>query len=231
MNRRDFLINGALGSASFAFNMNLHRAEESHAIFMFLLRLASGPLGRAVISSAIRGLAGSVLEEQRQQWYDSRRDAQLAQQELVRRQFTDIFAANVNSPQYSHVLTGMKFDDVGYTPAVCFTQNTRGNPNVTAFSGPAAIGMAYAAQYLADKTQLSAAQIQDAVLPKRGHGSNWQSWSQDYAYTKYETTASQVGVTIEYRSRNPRPGGSGEVIVHLDAGHQFHFGIEVQFAG
>ncbi len=236
MNRRKLIRIGTLGSISCATGINLYNPQSVQAfgpLFSLFLRVGLSYAIENATHLGLQGMLGIYYKEMRrrvQEWYDRRLDAQLAQRALIEQDFTDIRAVGIPNTSYKHILIGTKQEASGYySPAIVLPRLTGQGNDLVAFSGPAAIGISYAANYLSKTTHMSLKQIQSALLPTRRHLDEWHSWEQDFAPISYETATSSNGVTIQYRRSGKHLNGSAEILVGIDVGHRLSFSVEVQF--
>jgi hypothetical protein len=234
MNRRKFLQTTALGGTAFVVNLGLHNPQSANA---FLFALLGGTLMDMAFGALMQGafsVARGVWSRRTQEWYDNRLEAQLAQSKFLDNRFarsaSDIIVADVRSPMYTYILAAQRREQLGYNVAFGFPQMRYSTPSIASFAGPAAIGMAKAAEYLRYTEKLSLEDVQSAILPRYQDYNDWQSWSQPVSYTTYRTAASQNGVVIEYRAIDQRPGGYGVITVVVDTYRQFEISIKIQYA-
>lgn len=235
MNRRKFLAVAAGTGAMLATN-SLHTPSVD-AFIPLLLRLGLG-IARSLASNyLLEGMFGAgsrVLSRKNQAWYDSRLDAQLAQEKYFQRRFakeaSEIAVANISLSPNSHFFVAERQDLLGANPAFCFSQTHNGRVNTSAFSGPACVGIAYAARHLQEKERMSPKEIQNILMPRQKDYDDWGSWNdQTTRYTNYTTISSRNGVLIEYRAVAPQPGGYGIITVSIDAYRQINIPLKVQF--
>ncbi|MEC4805265.1 MAG: hypothetical protein SAJ12_10970 [Jaaginema sp. PMC 1079.18] len=215
MNRRSFIKYSSLGTGFFVLNLGLHNPQPVDAFLFFLLR---SPILRFVLGQLGRS-AFSSLQQRDRQWWDKRLEVQLAEREFIRRQFTDVTVAEVRSPQYSAIVAAQSRERLGYNAGLAFPRIEYDRPYMSSFSGPAAIGMAVASEYLRQNERITLSQIQSAILPRTAGGadvSDWRTWERD-SFRGYPNSHSDSGVRIRYYVDDPRPGGSGIIEVTVNA--------------
>ncbi len=238
MNRRKFIAYTALAGGSFIVNLGLHQPKPARGIIFIFFIQAAGP---SLLSLALGGLAlaafgsGSQNHKQIRAWYDKRLDAQLAQREFLRRQFTNVSVAEVNNSEYNYILGAEKKEALGQNVALAFPRIEYNQPTVSSFSGAASIGMSVAAQYLKSHEKMSTQEIASAMLPRLSGASvisDWRNWDNSSFPGAYPNTYSDFrGVNIRYDAVEPRQKGFGTIDVTVNAHRMIKIPqIKVNFA-
>jgi len=239
MKRRKFIKYTALASGSLIASSELLLPKQSDAFILLLLSLRRGFLLDAAFGALMEGafnVATVAWQRRRQEWFDKRLAAQLAQQSLLDKLFSDVQVAEVENPDYRYILAGISQERLGENVAFSFPRLINNRPTIATFSGPASVGIAAAAKYLRKNTRMSSAQIQRAIFPPANAAArfhdNLSGWdtSGEIAYpTAYQPGS--AGVIIRYQPTNPRPGGYGDIEVTINAERPIVIkGIKVQYS-
>lgn len=233
MNRRKLIKYGVLGTASFVVNLGLPNPKKADAfLFLLLGNLLFNFASEAFLSGTFALLSGA-LRRRREEWFKRRREVMLAQRELIKREFTDVYAVEVESPQYNVILAASSIERLGYNVAFSFPHIIDSQPITSNFAGPASIGMAVAAKYLKENRKMPPQQIQRLILPRQSGGlytyDSWKNWDSSSS-TAYSSEYSDSGVRVNYEAVEPRPGGYGLIDVSVDVGRQIRIPqIRVQY--
>jgi len=229
MERRQAIKYIALAGGSFVVNLGVFSPRRADAFLMFIL---GNPVLRFALGMFLRGGFASARRRDRE-WWDDRLEVQLAQRKLLERSFTDVTVAEVQSPQYSVVVGAERFESLGYNPALSFPRIENDRATVSNFSGAASLGMAIAAQYLAENTRMSIDEIQASILPRLRGGANfddWRDWSSS-SFRGYPNTYSDTGVLVRYDAIDPYSGGYGTIDVTIEANRRIRVPqIRVEYA-
>ncbi|MCY7332028.1 MAG: hypothetical protein LH649_05085 [Pseudanabaena sp. CAN_BIN31] len=223
MKRRQFITLSTLGTATFTISLGALNPQGAQAIiFLFLLKSIAGP---SLLNLALGGLALSALgsavsqRRQRQEWFDARIEAQFAQREFIRRSFTDVTVAESSVPEYKYILGAFREESLGKSVGLVFPRSNRDQATMSAFSGPAPLGMAIAAEYLKKEENLSPADIRSAIMPRMSGGievTDWRTWNSS-GFIAYPNSFSDTGTRIYYDAVEPRIGGFGTIDVTVNA--------------
>jgi hypothetical protein len=211
MKRRDFIRYSLLGSGSFVLGLGVCRPQPADAFIW-------GLLFRALLNSAF-----SSYEMKNEQWYKDRLDVMLAEREFIREEFTQISVAQVDSSPYGVIATSYRQDLLETNVGFAFPRVENGTETIALLGGPAAVGMAHAAEYLRLNRHMSHGQIQDAILPSLTGGtrlSNMEGWSDATSFNAYPNNYSDRGVRIRYDAVEPYSGGFGTIDVTVNANQQ-----------
>lgn len=234
MKRRQFIQHSVLSSGAFATTLALSNQKPAEALFIFLLgRLALEALFGMFLEGAF-DLASGKLKQRREQWFAQRYEAQLAQQELIARNFaSSIYVAEVEVPEYKYILATSRKQYLGQNVAFSFPRLVNSEPIITQIQGPAAYGIAYAAKYLEKNTRMKARDIRRAILPPASAAANpfnnWQGWDAKGLAT-YPNDYSPTGVKVRYEPIDAKQGGRGEIEITIAAEREIDLNIPVQFA-
>lgn len=223
MKRRKFITFSSVGACAFTVSLGALKPPEAKAvIFLLFLKTMAAP---SLMSMALGGLAlaalgsGSRVGRQRQEWFDSRLEAQLAQREFVRRSFTDINIAESTRSGQTYIVGAFREEPLGNSVGLAFPRMRNGQAAMSAFSGPGPIGMAVAAEYLKQQENLSPSDVQAAILPRPTGGielADWRTWGSSGSII-YPNTFSDTGTRIYYDAVEPRLGGFGTIDVTINA--------------
>lgn len=223
MKRRRFITLSTLGSATFTISLGVLNPQEAQSIiFLFLVKSIAGPslLNLALGGLALAALGSSVSQRRhRQQWFDSQTEAQLAQREFIRRSFTDVTVAESSIPEYKYILGAFREEPLGKSVGLIFPRSNNEQSSMSAFSGPAPLGMAVAAEYLRKEENLSPADVRAAIMPRMSGGiqvTDWRTWNSS-GFIAYPNSFSDTGTRIYYNAVEPRLGGFGTIDVTVNA--------------
>lgn len=226
--RRQF-IQYSLASAGFIVSLDALYPKKADAFLFLLLR---GTLMDMAVGALLQGafsLARNAATRRSQDWYESRLNVQLAQREFLSRQFTNIAVAKVSETQYGYFLAAQNRERLGHNVAFGFPDVSQSG--FSAFSGPASVGMAIAAQYLKKNEKMSSQEVQAAILPRDKQYDDWLSWSSSTSFVAYANVASDNGVVMRYDSVDPRPGGYGIIDITVNANRRIKIPqIKVQYS-
>jgi hypothetical protein len=228
MQRRQF-IRYSLASTGFIVALDALYPTKADAFLFLLLRgtLMDMAIG-ALLQSAFT-LARNAATRRSQEWYERRLNVQLAQREFLSRQFTNVAVAEVGETQYEYFLAAQKRERLGYNVAFGFPDISRSG--LSAFSGPASVGMAIAAKYLKEDEKMSSQEVQAAILPRYKQYDDWLNWASSPSFVAYANVASDNGVVMRYDSVDPRPGGYGIIDITVNANRRIKIPqIKVQYA-
>lgn len=241
MKRRRFTQNLILSSAGFAASSSILTPQKSDAIIvLFLLRLVGNLAFDAATGWAITGLfnlATGELKRRRQEWFERRREAQFAQEQLVDKLFRDVYIAETVSPEFKYFMAAVQQGRLGTNLAFSFPRILYDEPQATTFTGPAAAGLAGAAQYFSQEG-FSNLEIQKLLLPPKNAAGLSQNqfgyWEKPATFsfpTFYRPEGN--GLVIFYEPIDPRPGGKGvvKVIISTRERRDTVIEIDVRYAG
>lgn len=211
MKRRNFLRYSLASSGTFVVGLGIHQPRPADAfIWNFLFRI--------LLRSAFNGY-----EFKTEEWYKDRLDVMLAEREFIREQFTEISVAKVSGSSFGVIAASHRKEPLETNVAFMFPRIENGSETIALLGGPAAVGMAHAAEYLQANRNMSFEQIQDAILPSLRGGTrllNIQGWSGGTDFNAYPNNYSDRGVRVRYDAVNPQPGGFGTIDVTVNANQQ-----------
>ncbi|MEG3849079.1 hypothetical protein QT971_19125 [Microcoleus sp. herbarium19] len=242
MKRRKFIYTVSLASASFATSSGIITPQRSDAFLLGLVfSLVRGIAFDYATTWALNGVfnfASGGLKRRRQEWFDRRLEAQLAQEDLVSKLFSpeNIYIAETMSPEYKYILAAAKQENLGENIAFSLPRLIYDEPVLTKFSGPAALGLAVATKFLKEKTRMSPAEIQRAIYPPSTAAAkfhdNMGGWNKSGTFfypTGYRPGS--AGVLIDYAPVDPRPNGYGILKVQINIDPPITLeGIKVKYA-
>ena len=197
MKRRKFIQYSLIVGGSFVVNLGLYNPQPSDAIVL------KGLFETLLVS------AFGYFQMQTEQSYKERQNAMLAKREFIRQQFTNIAVAQVDisqyvdSSQYNVVMYGERQERLAKNVAFAFPRIEDQRETITIISGPAAVGMTYAAVYLKKNRNMDYSEIQSSLLPSLDGGttySDMQGWSDSGTFNSYPNNYSDTGVTMRYDS-------------------------------
>jgi hypothetical protein len=233
MKRRQFIQHSILSSTAFTGTLIFGSQQPAEGIILLLGRLALETLFGMFLEGAF-DFASGKLQQRREQWFAQRLEAQLAQQELITKNFApSIYVAEVEVSEYKYVLATSRQQYLGKNVVFSFPRLVNSEPVITKIEGPAAYGIAYAAKYLEQNTRMKAQDIRRAILPPVTAAAhpfdNWQGWDAK-GLVAYPNDYSSAGVKVRYEPISAKQGGKGIIEITITAEREISLDIPVQFA-
>jgi hypothetical protein len=221
MRRRHFVKHGLISGAGVMIGTGSLTPRRVNAFIVFFLGSALLDLAFDLLIQGAFDLVSGKLRQRRQEWFAERQQAQLAQADLIQREFpSEIYVAENQDSEFEYILAATREQYLGMNIAFSFPRTVNDQLTVTTFEGPAAIGLAAAAKYLHDNTRMTPAQIRAAIFPARNLTvqpfTDWDGWDSTGLITypnSYRTGG--AGVQMRYEPGSISQGGQGKIEITI----------------